>query len=176
MVNTAKWTPDRVARLTGGVVFLAGLFLVLLPATAPYPVARKDVAAKRTTTRSLETQASTPVQTTKAVESVTSELPATDESIFERTFDNKGSIVVLRIGLAALAAFIAGALTQRVLLANFSIKIGPGGLEFSEVAEVASESFEKVSAVVTKLSNKTKGIDAAVKELKEAVSQLEQSD
>jgi hypothetical protein len=46
------------------------------------------------------------------------------ESIFDRTLA-AGGLLLLRLGLVAIAAFLSAALVQRAILANFEIRAGP---------------------------------------------------
>ena len=57
----------------------------------------------------------------KTVQTTTAEAK---ESIFDRALAAGGRLL-LRLGLVVVAAFLAGALVQRAILANFEIRAGP---------------------------------------------------
>jgi hypothetical protein len=73
--------------------------------------------ARVTTTRIEKRVAGHP----KTVQTTTAEAK---EPIFDRALA-AGGLVLLRLGLVIVAAFLAGALVQRAILANFEIQAGP---------------------------------------------------
>jgi hypothetical protein len=62
-----------------------------------------------------------------------------NESLFERGLAGAG-FLFFRVALAALAAFLAGAVVQRVLLSDFAIKVGPVEIPGLTVAAEASKT------------------------------------
>jgi hypothetical protein len=83
-----------------------------------------------------------------------------ERSFLERVLGGNG-VAVLQIGAALLAAFAAGAVTQRVLLGQYGFKLG--GFELSEIAGASTEALEKlkqeVAAEITRVEKRaTEGL------------------
>ena len=71
-------------------------------------------------------------------------------SLFERSLD-EGGLLVFRLGVAAVAAFLAGALVQRSIMANFAVKLGPLEVPAAQAAAEASKAAETTAVRVTEL-------------------------
>lgn len=133
-----KWKPsqgdafaDSWARFATTVVLVGGLFLVLVPAWNGIADALgEDPFAQRTTTTEVTTEA-------PAGRTVVRTVAPADESLIERSLASTG-LLVLRVGIVLLIAFLAGAMVQRVLLARYGFKIGP--LDLPEVKRAAEAS------------------------------------
>ena len=87
-------------------------------------------------------------------------------SFFERIGGKTGQVFLL-IGVLILAAFIAGAFVQRLLLGDFSIKLG-GVLELGTVEEAKEDNTVKLTAEVEKLKDELgKGLVRVKKQKKD---------
>ena len=172
------WTPDRVARLVGGVVFVGALVLLLLPATAPYPMHPVSRATSETTVHSVQVTHPNGIDTNTITDTNTIARPSENPSFFAKTFDNVAGVIVVRLALAALAAFIAGAFVQRLLLANFAVKIGPSGLELGDVSASTAEAVkglrEAMKALETQTKAKTDGLERTLQHLENALKEVQQ--
>jgi hypothetical protein len=114
----------------------------------------KQKGAKTKTTTTTEHQANTPEQPQKTV--TTTE--AGDRTFLERVLGDSG-LVVLQIGAVLLAAFLAAAVFQRVILGEFAIKIG--SLEVPAVAAgTAADGLEALAAQIAELDQKRRDGDA----------------
>jgi flagellin-like hook-associated protein FlgL len=130
---------------------------------------------KRTKTTERNTPSPSPAseKTTTTVEAPkgspsgkkTTTTEASQRSFTERILGHSG-IVLLQIGVILLAAFLAGAFVQRVLLGDFALKIG-GILELSAAQSVegtAEDLTAKVAANTEALAALQK-LDPAVKDM-----------
>jgi uncharacterized protein HemX len=139
------------------VVFLFGMIVVVGPAmTHLDSVFGEDPFAPgvetETVVRTAEDGTTTTERTTR---------PAS-ASALQRTLAS-GGLLMLRLGVVALAAFLAGAVVQRTLRGNFAIEVGAGGIKVPpEVRQAASESAQA-----------TADLGAAVRQLAELVEGLE---
>ncbi|MGH8884251.1 MAG: hypothetical protein ACRDYX_03575 [Egibacteraceae bacterium] len=80
----------------------------------------------------------------------------------------------MRLAVAAGAAFLVGALTQRILLASFAIKVA--GMEIPEVAKAAKateEVLQKVGSQINDLWGAIKDGSSAGRRLTERFELLE---
>jgi len=100
-----------------GVV--AGVLLVFIA-----PSARRDETVTTTdvTETSIGGNASPATKTSTTKQTV---LAASDTSAITQTLDHPAVLVLLRVAVIALAAFIAGAVLQRLLLGEYGLTIGP---------------------------------------------------
>jgi hypothetical protein len=110
--------------------------------------------AKATTTTSKTTVPATPQSTeTTSVHG--------GRSLIERLLGDSG-IVFLQIGVVLLAAFIAAAAIQRVLIGQFGgFKLG--ALEVGEVANASDETIQKLQTALTTVQQESSKRLAAVK-------------
>jgi hypothetical protein len=99
---------------------------------------RKGGKAVSTTT-TVEAQSATPKRAPQTTETT----QAGERTFLERVLGD-GGLVGLQVGVVLLAAFLAGALLQKVLLGDYSIKIGS-----LELAAVADASLGLIKAVDT---------------------------
>ena len=88
-------------------------------------------------------------------------------SFFERIGGKTGQIMLL-LAVIVLAAFLAAALAQRLLLGDYSIKLG--GFELAAAQEADTGNIEKLTAGVTKVSDELAKVDRELQERVEAVS------
>lgn len=106
------------------------------------------------------------VKTTEAPDGTTVETTETtvDDSALEQALSASGGLL-LRIGLVAIAAFLAGAATQRILIGQYQLKAGPIEIPAEEAAEgleAVKEQLEKLAAAVIELGETSDDeIDAA---------------
>src|SRR5882724_4490205 len=75
-----------------------------------------------------------------------------NDSLFERALAGAG-FLFFRIGLAALAAFLAGAVVQRTLLGNFAVKVGP--VEVPDLPAAADASKTAITEMKDSLKRQT---------------------
>ena len=80
----------------------------------------------RTTTRTSEEGADAEGETDKKARSEVIEekepVERADESLLGRALDNSAAVIILRLGLALLAAFVFGLIVQRVLLGRYGLR------------------------------------------------------
>jgi hypothetical protein len=101
--------------------------------------ARKDTGGvSRTTT--VERQSGSP----KRGPQTTTTTQAGERTFVERALGD-GGLVAIQIGAALLVAFLAGALLQKVLLGDYSIKLG--SLELAVIADASANLTEAVQAL-----------------------------
>jgi hypothetical protein len=131
-------TADRAARWAAAVVLIVGLTVVVFPALLhPGELWSNPFDPSQTTLREITTLP----YGTQIQKVTTSEA---DRSFIERALSS-GGLLLARIGAVALAAFLAGAVVQRTVLANFALKMGP--LELPETKRTAAASEEALEAV-----------------------------
>jgi hypothetical protein len=94
----------------------------------------------------------TVVTETPAVGHETTTTKEADDSLFERALAGAG-FLFFRVALAALAAFLAGAVVQRTLLGDFAIKVGP--LEVPDLPAAAEASKSAITKVKESLKRQT---------------------
>ena len=82
-----------------------------------------------------------------------------DRSLLERSLA-AGGLLLVRIGVVALAAFLAGAVVQRTLLGNFALKLGP--LEIPELKRAAEESERALGEIQSQLKTQTEATEEAM--------------
>jgi hypothetical protein len=75
-----------------------------------------------------------------------------DDSLLDRALAGAG-FLFFRIGLAALAAFLAGAVVQRTLLGSFAMKVGP--VELPDLPAAANASMSAIRDVKDSLKRQT---------------------
>ncbi len=108
---------DAAARVSALAAAVFGLILM-------WPVWHvQQSPAQRTLERveSTESAGNRPARTTTSERSTT----RTDNGIIEQLVQNRGVIALLRLLFLTAVAFICGAATQRIWLANFGIRLGP---------------------------------------------------
>lgn len=151
---------DRLAKRVALTVFLFGSLAILVPALLHVgDVFAEDPFEPRKTTKTVVTQTGTETEKT---ETTTAEA---DESLLERSLA-AGGLLLFRVGIVALAAFLAGAVVQRTVLGNFAIKVG--GVE---VPELAAETLDSAKR---ELKNVKEQRDVAMRELREVAEQRDQ--
>jgi len=150
--NIASWC-------IAGLVALVGLALVVYQAQKhsgdliqnPYAPHLTTATVTKTTTQPKTVTTTTEKDENGSGRAVTTEVrrsagPTTDrtvtrapvnDSVLERSVAG-GLIVLLQIGIVVLAAFLAGAAAQRIVLARYAVKIGT--LEIGDLPEAADAS------------------------------------
>jgi hypothetical protein len=97
-----------------------------------------------------------------------------DASLLERSLSN-GGLLLLRIGVAALAAFIAGAVVQRTIMGNYAFKAGP--LEVPELVEasetVLTDLQDSVLAQATTTEEIAKSMKSSLEKIEQRLDALE---
>jgi hypothetical protein len=101
------------------------------------------------------------VVTTDAPEGTTTVSSDTEasRSFLERALGT-GGLFFIRLGAVALAAFAAGAVVQRALLADFALKLGP--VEVPALKETASVSEQALSEIEAQLTLQANAVEAAM--------------
>lgn len=155
------WKVDQLARALGQagafLVLVISLVLVVTPAVAALPSVLSEDPFKPhqvVTTVDKSTYDSGSGVTTKETTTTNTEA---SEDLLTRSLSS-GGLLLLRIAVAGLAAFLAGAVIQRAVLGRFDIKVGPIELsELGKAAEAASGGIEKLSRRFTEVE---KGLKA----------------
>lgn len=143
---------DKAARIVSLIVVAIGVSLVVLPL-------RTNVTAL------LEDDPFSPgLQTTRtAVEgpmgTITTITEAPGDAALVEQIVGRGGLVLVRLAVVAGAAFLAGALVQRILLASFPIEVA--GLKFPEVADASEEGLEEVSSRIDDIREAIKDVALA---------------
>lgn len=71
-----------------------------------------------------------------------------DQTIIDRAL-SRGGLLLLRLGVVAMASFLAGATVQRIIAMDFSGKFGP--IELRKLSKAAAASSTTVAAVARDL-------------------------
>jgi hypothetical protein len=147
-------TASRWARIAAAIVLAIGLAVVIPPVVKhahslyrgdPFTAPRAVTVVVRTQGRSVER-----TTTTKDV----------DEGLLDGALSAGGSVLV-RLAICVLLAFLAGALVQRLLLGQFSLKLGPLEVpELQAAAAVSEELAEEVVALKTAVAGQQREVAA----------------
>jgi DNA-binding XRE family transcriptional regulator len=133
--NVADWS---AALLAIAILALGGL-IVVKPALDNWDdVYRSDPFAVGTTTQKVR---SSDRDAQRAKVSRTATTTTEDSSSFVERLLGKSGTLMLRLGLVALVAFLAGAVLQRALLGSYALRVAP-----RPVATVRNPSPESVAA------------------------------
>lgn len=155
---------DQIAAGTFVVVGLVGLLLVVVPVLFNFGPLGDDPFAPREQVETTETQeldgAGEPTKTTKR----TVTKPAS-ESFLERALAPSG-VLLLRLAVVAVAAVIAGAIAQRVVLGEYAFELA--GLKVPQLSTIADEtekSLGKVTATVEAQGDLLEALSLEVQQL-----------
>jgi hypothetical protein len=136
---------DIVCRWVAAVVLIGGLVLVVVPIVrGSEDVLKSDPFQPRTVTTTVTKMS--PKGTEKTVT-----VRPDDDGFVARSLGDAG-VVMVRLALVALAAFLAAAITQRVLLNQYAIEVG--GLKLPAIqraAEKSSRGLTRVSKAIVDL-------------------------
>jgi hypothetical protein len=137
------------ARGVAAVVFILGVTVVLVPAAVHAgDVFGADPFKPR------QTHVTVTHRTPSGVSIFETERDA-DQSFVERAFA-EGGLLLLRVGIVALAAFLAGAVVQRTLLSDFALKVGPVEVpELRRAAAVSDRALGDLTAALDSQAEKT---------------------
>jgi hypothetical protein len=137
------------ARGVAAVVFTLGVAVVLVPAAFHAgDVFGADPFKPR------QTHVTVTHRTPSGVSIFETERDA-DQSFVERAFA-EGGLLLLRVGIVALAAFLAGAVVQRTLLSDFALKVGPVEVpELRRAAAVSDRALGDLTAALDSQAEKT---------------------
>lgn len=155
---------DNVARAVALLVAAAGLALVVWPVLAnerSRDALFGDPSWEETVTKRVE---KTEVDGRKTVEETTSDDPG---SLLERSLA-AGGLLLMRLGVVAGAAFLAGAVVQRTMLGHFALELGP--LKVPDLPEAAAASEEGIAALKTRVVQQ----DGTIRTIGTATSQAVQ--
>jgi methyl-accepting chemotaxis protein len=125
------------ARLVAVAVFMLAASLLLIPSLAPFTLPGR--ASTRVVTEVVAGPGGTTTRTVR-----TAEGPDGPSGVVAGSIDNVAGIVVIRLGLALLTAFLAAALAQRIWMGDLSVKVGPSGVELPAAAEATDRTTETV--------------------------------
>ena len=114
-----KGRADFLAGLIAASVLVVGALVVVQPALQH----RSDLANDNPFRPALSREVVEKRVPGKPVERTTTTKPASAPWV-ERALGNSG-LLLLRVGIVVLAAFLAGAVAQRVLLGDYALKVGP---------------------------------------------------
>jgi hypothetical protein len=142
------------------IVVFAGAGTALLVQPVPdKSTGRAPVESTTTTTRTRETGSNTEGKSSNVVGTrVIAEkegVDKPDESLLGRAFDNSAGVILVRLGLALLAAFIAGLVVQRVMLGKYGMTL-PFGL--GGVPEISDEQAQSVTTEAKKDAKLSKAL------------------
>jgi hypothetical protein len=157
---TSRKTANIVALATFAGVLLVGLFLVARHGSIDSPktttTVTKSAVSARTgqsqVTKQVVTDSNGKTNTTETTvspnspESTTTTTVSGGKSFSERVLGDEG-LVFLQIGLVLLAAFVAAAAIQRVLVGQYAFKFA--GLEIGDLATASAESIEELQSSLT---------------------------
>ena len=124
--------PNRAARIAALVVLILGGFVVLKPVVTDWGslYGADPFAQRRTTVVTEKRLASGKREVTRVTKDAS-------DSMLTRGL-SAGGLLLVRVGIVVLVAFLAGALVQRLLLGEFAVKVGP--LEVPALADAAATS------------------------------------
>jgi hypothetical protein len=147
---------DSPSRKAAIAVALIGLVLVGIPAIEHAGDIFTNPYAERTATTTV-TKTTGGGSTGKPVTTETTQTQApVHDSLLERSVAG-GAILLLQLGMVALAAFLAGAVVQRIWVARYGIKVA--GLEFPELSDAAEASKNAIALLRDSLDNQAKKVD-----------------
>lgn len=157
--RTGEQWADLSAKIAAIVVGLVGVLVVVAPAVDHFafddPFEPGSQTEKVVT---VEPDGKETVQTTTS--------PA-DPSLAERALGD-GGLLLLRLGVVALAAFLAGAVVQRTALARFDLKVA--GLEIPDITEAADKAIAALTARLEEQEQATGQVSEIITELTRAVA------
>ncbi len=134
----SKRRADTWARLAAVCIAIIGIVLVVLPAVPHLSLGEDPFRAKdvvETVTKIEPDDKKTVTQTRKP----------DDDALLERALA-PGGLLLVRIGVVALGALLAGAVVQRILLGNFAFKAG--SLELADLPEATEEVTARLTALI----------------------------
>lgn len=141
----SRWV-DRGARLAAGLVLIVGTAVVIVPAVDLRPLRATPFESQTV----VETVVTTGPEGKVARKTTTREV--------ERSFAERGlavgGLLLLRLGIVVLAAFLAGAVVQRTLLGEFAVKLGP--IEIPEAKRTAALSERALDKVKEELARQAR--------------------
>jgi hypothetical protein len=117
--------------------------------------AKGDSPSKVTTRGGGAASKTVTTQRGRATEVTTTRQPG-EASVVERTL-GEGGLLIGRVALAVLAAFLAGAIAQRVALGHYAVKIGT--LELGELPAVAGDLKTALEEVTKSTADLKEGLD-----------------
>lgn len=126
--------------------------------TTPRPRSRTTVSKSGASGKSTETTTRR-VDGGRPVTDVTRTTAPVHDSVFERSVAG-GAILLLQVALVALAAFIAGAGVQRIILARYGIKVA--GLEIADLPDAASASQKAIDELRASLDTQVNALKAQI--------------
>jgi hypothetical protein len=155
---------NRRARQAATVVAVVGLIVVFLPAAFHARDVFGDPFRAGTTTKTVTTTVGN--ETTKT-ETTTS---PSAQSLLDRGLAT-GGLLLLRLGIVALAAFLAGAVVQRIKLGDFALKLGP--LELPALQRLTKNTYKSVENLTTAVAENKAATAVANRVAGRAVSEVE---
>lgn len=160
----ARAIADHGGRLAVVLVALVGVLVIVGPAVRYAEDVFDDPTLPEIQTETKTVVTAAPGSSGGLVESerqTTTTTTPRARSLLDRTFA-PGGLLLLRIAIAAAAAFLAGAVTQRVLLGRYDIEVGPTGVKFGDLGDLG-KSVEQQGEVATKLTERLETVDAETK-------------
>lgn len=144
---------NRWARGAAAAVLVIGAALIVAPAVINLGEVWEnpfEPASSVTTVVTEKPDGSTETKTTTGEAS---------RSFVERSLA-AGGLLLLRIGIVALAAFLAGAVVQRTILGDFAMKLGP--LEVPKLAKAAEASDKALEEIKEELGRQAEATSRAM--------------
>lgn len=162
-----KWLEERWGGITSAAAVVVALVVLAIASALVVAPAYARFRAEADTNPTLQIVTVTKV-TAQGTEITTTRQPS---SVTDRLLGG-GTILLIDLGIAALAAFLAGALTQRVLRARFAITLGP--LQFAELEETTGKAVRKLQARTDLLDQKLAEASAATTASAAAIRSIEE--
>jgi hypothetical protein len=170
----ARAIADHGGRLAVLLVALIGVLVVVGPAVRYAGDIFDDPTRPEIQTETKTVITAAPGPDGRPVESereTTTTTTPRARSLLDRGFA-PGGLLLLRIAIAAAAAFLAGAVTQRVLLGRYDVEIGPGGVKLGDLGQTVQQQgadalklTEQLEAIDTKSTMGLSRLDASLSAL-----------
>jgi hypothetical protein len=155
---------NRRARQTAAMIFVLGMLVVVLPALWHLGAVTRDPFTAPTSTKTVTTQVGKRTTSTVTTRSESS------QSLLDRGLA-AGGLLILRLGIVALAAFLAGAVVQRIKLGDFQLKLGP--LEVPALQRLGASTEKSVETLTAAVADNKTVTERAARGIVVAANELE---
>jgi hypothetical protein len=139
--SSSRHRATQAARWVALAIFvLGGAVMLLHRGSSSSPEVETTITVTDETSRGADDKSATK-QTSETVKKT----PGPDTSLVGRAFATPGVLLLFRLGILVLVAFLGGAAVQRIWLGNYALTIGP--LTLPELPDITKE--EALAAVTT---------------------------
>ncbi|MFN2641136.1 MAG: hypothetical protein ABR548_04460 [Actinomycetota bacterium] len=137
--RTVRDRADWASRIIGAVVFGLGAAWLIATPVRPFATepARTTMRTSAHETMRQSQSPSAPVTFSKSSDVTVAKETPRATTFVDEIFTNRASVILMRLALAALAAFVSSAFAQRLILSQFALKIGPSGLELGPLEDIS---------------------------------------